>query len=348
VSLVKIFATSGSEELSQGICRELRFRLPKEVQPAEGISLAKVRINRFSNDNIQVQVENIRGCFVVAIHTQTPPVNDRLIELFAILDAIVNANPADVLLVFPYMSYSRSDRKNQPRISTMGQLIPKIISNVLGIKRVLLLDPHDSHIKHYFHPTADEISALYLFADYIEKGILTSYPKEKCVVVFADAGAAKRYENLPQLINLPTAHINKIRLDNSERPVLKTVVGDVKEKTCILIDDEILTGGTVVVDANSLFEAGATMVSMFAIHAVLADKKLSTEEVIQRMEKSRIENFVITDSIPSRHKIAFSKKFCVLSVVPLLAEAISRTIKNESLTELHDYKNVAFYRVPQS
>jgi len=344
--MVKVFATTGSTYLAEAVCKQLQQRLPSRLQPNDTLELGKVTIEKFSNENIQAQIENVRGYFVVIIHTQVPPVNEGLIELFALLDAVYNAGPEDVLLVFPYMPYSRSDSKNKPRISTMGQRLADILVKSYGLKRVLLLDPHDTHIKHYFEPTADEITVAYLFADYIERKIFTSRSKENTIIVFSDAGATKKFEKFPHIVGLPQAYIDKKRPDDKEKPEFKKVVGEVKGKTCFLIDDEILTGGTAVGDAENLLKEGADSVSMLAVHPIFANKKDKTEtETVQRLEKSPLEQIVITDSIPIRHKLTSpNSKIVVLSVAPLLAEAISRIILNKSITVLHQRESVKFYR----
>lgn len=342
---VIVFTTSGCEELAKDVCNHLKPRLHINFQPRNnGTLFGKAKVERFSNQNIQAQVDNVRGRFVVVIHTQVPPVNENLIELFALLDAISNASPADVLLIFPYMPYSRSDRKNQSRISTLGCLLPRIISRELKIKKVILLDPHASHIKHYFEPAADEISAIYLMADYVKRQFFTKFPKESCVLVFADNGSAKRFDKLPPLLDIPVAYIDKGRADNSERTSIKGVVGNVSKKNCIVIDDEILTGGTSIGDAIILKNEGATSVYMFAVHPVLMDKKISDLDLMAKLEASPIDGFVLTDSIPVQDKIKSFKKFKILSITPFLAEAITRAVENNSLTDLHDPNNVSLYR----
>lgn len=341
-SSVKVFTTTGSEGLADNVCQSLQSRLPSQFQVGDKLNLSKVDVERFSNENLQIQVKNVRGHFAVVIHTQTPPVNDRLIELFALLDAINNARPADVLLVFPYMPYSRSDQKNQPRISTMGHRLPHILSTSFGIKRVILLDPHDSHIKHYFNPAADEISAIYLLINYLEKEVFNSQPKDKSVVVFSDAGSAKRYGKVAYLLGLSTAYIDKNRPDNLEKPDFNDVIGNIEERLCLLIDDEILTGETAIGDAKRLLSRGAKSVFVAAIHAVLACKELTKAELIKKLESSSVEKFIITDSIPHNPAI-LPDKFKVLSVAALLAEAIKRAVLGESLTELHQLENVSIY-----
>jgi ribose-phosphate pyrophosphokinase len=342
---VKVFSTRGTQVLAEEVCKELDKRIPPFLKSDEELALSKVKVERFSNENLQVQVENVRGSFVVIIHTQVPPVSDGIIELFALLDAVENARPADILLVFPYMPYSRSDRKNKPRISVMGNKLPHIFSNSFGVKRVLLLDPHDTHIKHYFEPAADEITAIYLLVDYIQHNIISGMKnREEAVIVFADAGSAKRFENVPALLNVPTAYIDKGRLDDKENPVLKRVVGEVGGKTCFLFDDEILTGGTAVRDADILKKEGAKSVIMFAVHPILNDKDKGSQEVIKKLENSPFEKIVVTETVPVQHKLKGNSRFVVLPVSGLLAEAIKRFVMNESLTELHNPENVNLYR----
>lgn len=341
-SSVKVFSTSGSEVLAEKICAALKFRLPDQLIPSGDFTLSKTDVQRFSNENIQVQVDNVRGHFVVVIHTQVPPVSDGLIELFALLDAISNARPADVLLVFPYMPYARSDRKNKPRISTMANRLANILTVSFGIKRVILLDPHDSHVKHYFNPVADEISAIYLMIDYLEKNFFDKVKKEESVVVFSDPGAAARYKVVAYSLGLATAYVEKDRPDDSETPKFSRIVGEVQEKQCLLIDDEILTGSTAIGDAQILKEQGAVSINMLAIHPILRHKRMSPKDLMKKLEDSFIKRFVITDSIPQEPNLLGSK-FEVISIASFLGEAIKRSILGQSLTELHKRDNVKFY-----
>jgi len=340
---VIVFATKGSDCLATEICHHLHLRLPESAQPDGGLKLSRHEYTRFSNDNTMAQIPNVRGRFVVIIHTQTSPVNDRLFELFHILDAVCNSHPADVLLVMPYMPYSRSDRKNQPRISVMGKQLPKIISQ-FGVKRVLLLDPHDSHIKHYFDTDADEITAQYLMVDYIERVLFSEYPRDHCSMAFADGGAAKRFRKMAHLLKLPVVHIDKDRPDNDENPEFKAVIGQVKGRVCLMPEDEIASGRTAIGTSDILIEAGAKAVIFLAIHPVLNKVGQPEKTVVQLLEKSSIARFVVTDSVPVFHKLGKKSKFRVLPSAPLLAEAIRRTVQNDSLTTLHDPKGVDLYR----
>jgi ribose-phosphate pyrophosphokinase len=342
-SSVRVFSTTGSEVLAAEICESLKPRLPDQLIPRGTLELGETNLQRFSNENIQIQVDNVRGHFVVVIHTQTPPVNEGLIELFALLDAINNSRPADVLLVFPYMPYARSDRKNKPRISTMGCCLARIISQSFNIKRVILLDPHDSHVKHYFDPAADEISTTYLLIDYLEREVFSVFSREESVVVFSDPGSAIRYKSIAYLLHLPTAYIEKDRPDDSEKPKFSKIVGNVENKHCLLIDDEILTGATAVGDAKILKTEGASSIIMLAAHSILRDKNIPPEVLMQTLTDSPIEKFIVTNTIPQEASF-LSKKFKVLSVAPFLGEAIKRSILGQSLTELHKMESVKHYR----
>lgn len=330
---VKVFATTQT----QGLAQQIEAELVSRVNPNDFcVEHGEVAVARFSNENLEVQVDNVRDQIVVVIHTQAPPVSDGLIELMALLDAINNAHPRQVFVAFPYMPYARSDRKNRPRISVLGQRLPELLNKVLGVRRVLLVEPHDPHIKQYFVPTADEIPGTPLIVRHIRTHLAKDIEERKCVLVFADAGAAKRFEELPFTLGMDQAYIHKLRTDHSESPTLRGLTGDVKDRHCILIDDEILTGNTVVKDALMLKEAGAAKVSMYATHAIFADQKLSTPELIQKLTSSAVDNFVVTDTIPVADKVALAPDhFTVLPIAPLLAEAIKRMIMGESLSQLH-------------
>ncbi len=343
---VKVLSTRGSDVLARKVCQALRSRLPQDLQPNSCLRLGKSRVVRFSNENLQVQLlENVRDHLVVVIHTQVSPVNERLIELFVLLDAIKGARPADILVVFPYYPYARSDKKNQPRISTMAYRLAHILNHSFRIERVLLLDPHDDHIKHYFDPVADEISSSYLLLDYLERNVFTSLSKENSVLVFPDEGASKRYSNFGRLLRIATAYIDKGRRDDREEPEIRGIVGNVRGKFCLMIDDEILTGNTAIKDADRILLEGGQSVWMLAPHAPFADKKMSKAMMIQRIERSSIERFVVTNTIPSTAQmISGRENFVVLRVECLLAEAIKRTVLGQSITELYDPKNVDLYR----
>jgi len=334
-TLVKVFSTAKTAPLAREIERELSGAM-EAFSHEYCVEHGAVTVNRFSNENLEVQVENVRDHVVVVLHTQAPPVSDGLIELLGLLDAVNNAHPRRTFLAFPYMPYARSDRKNRPRISVLGQRIPEILNEVLGVRRVLLVEPHATHMKQYFIPTADEIPATPLIVSHIRQTLKDELAGGECVLVFADSGAAKRYEELPFTLGMDQAFIHKSRTDHSESPTIRALTGDVRGRHCVLIDDEILTGNTVLKDAKLLKQAGAATVRMYATHAVFSDQKLTTPELMAKLADSDVDQFIVTDTIPVGDKIAWApEKFTVLPIAPLLGEAIKRMIVGESLSELH-------------
>lgn len=332
---VKLFGTSKTMPLAVQLERELE-RLVSLDQDDMCVEMGEAVVTRFSNENIEVQVDNVRDHVVVVVHSQVPPVNDGLIELFALLDAINNAHPRQTFLVFPYMPYARSDRKNRPRISVIGQRLPEILNKVLGVRRVLLFEPHDPHLKQYFLPTADEIPGTPLLVEHIRKTLLTQQAPESCTLVFADAGAAKRYEDLPSTLGVGRAYIHKTRSDHSETPNVRALTGEVNGRHCVLVDDEILTGNTVLKDAKLLKEAGALSVHMYATHGIFADQKLSTKALMEKLCNSDVDEFVVTDTVPVAAKAALSDgRITVVPAAEFLGNAVKRMIMGESLSELH-------------
>jgi ribose-phosphate pyrophosphokinase len=340
-----IFSTSDTAPFGKMVCSELKKRLPQKFLPKKGKDLeGKATFVRFSNENLQVAVENVRDHFAIIIHTQAPPVSEGLMELIALLDAIVRADPAKILVVFPYMPCSRSDRKDQARISVMGQRLPEIINGFkeYGIPiKTLLLDPHDSHIKHYFKPNSNEITAMHLLAIHIKK----HFNLKNTVIVFPDNGAAKKFEDVAHFLGLDVAYIDKRRNDNKEKPTIRKIIGDVKGKICILIDDEGLTGGTLIMDAEALYEEGAEEVSIAVIHPIFEKKGEPRIAVIRKIEDSPIVKAIVSNTVPIEKKLkdANAKKFIIVDSSPLIAEAIKRIICSQSLSELHDTKNLKFY-----
>ncbi|MCX6739738.1 MAG: ribose-phosphate diphosphokinase [Candidatus Parcubacteria bacterium] len=336
---VKVFALPGSDILAEKVCFHLDQTLPIAFKPEGGLTLTRPDIFSFDNENVMAQIDNVRGYFVVVIHTQCPPLHDRLFSLFALLDAIQNSNAADLLLAFPYMPYARSDRKDKPRISVMSKVMAEFLNNVLGVRRVMLLDPHDSHVKHYFKPSADEISSIYLYADFIKSLIATQLAgdTERIMLAFSDASAAKRFSKLTELLpDLKHDYIDKYRKDHKGTLELQKEIL-CKGKIIIMVDDEVCSGNTAIQDAESLKTNGAEKIIMIAPHAPLAKIGLTSEQIMIRIKDSPIDQIIITDTIPAEEKLKFSNKFQVISVAKLMALAIQQTILDESVTKLHDF-----------
>jgi ribose-phosphate pyrophosphokinase len=337
-TLVKVFSTTQTAALGLQVEEHIRCAMADRADEFR-VEHGNLTVSRFSNENLEVQVDNVRDTIVVILHTQAPPVSEGLIELMGLLDAISNAHPRQTFVAFPYMPYARSDRKNRPRISVLGQRLPEILNNVFGVRRVLLVEPHAPHMKQYFLPTADEVPATPLMVDHIKATLCEECARGECTIVFADAGAAKRYEDLPNTLGIPPAYIHKSRVDHSESPTLRALTGDVRGKHCLLIDDEVLTGNTVLKDAHLLKEDGAKTVRMYATHAILADQKLTSEQLIAKLAASDIDQFIFTDTVPLEDKIAYAPDlFTVLPIAPLIGEAIKRMILGESLSQLHKFE----------
>jgi ribose-phosphate pyrophosphokinase len=334
-TVVKVFATSSMGDQGAIVAAELKKLIEAESSEHE-VVVGHHKVSRFSNDNLEVQVENVRDHIAFVFHTQAPPVADGVVELLATLDAINNAHPRQTYVAFPYMPYSRSDRKDKPRISVMGQRLPEILNQVLRVRRVLLFEPHNAHIKQYFNPTADEVPAVPLLVDHIRSVIMAGQSREDFTLVFADAGAAKRFEEVPAILGIDPTYIYKYRPDNSEAPQIKGIAGKFEGRHCIVLDDEVLTGGTVFKDAELLKSKGALTVKVLAVHGILADKRLNDRELMERFDQSPVDEFVLTDTVPLAHKVALApRKFTILPIAPLLAEASMRLILGHSLSELH-------------
>ena len=343
VQPIKVFSTSGSIELARNICNALQTRLPKEFQSGGCLILSNSGFEKFDNECILPHIENVRDHLVVIISTHASQIHTQLFELFHLIDAIVNADAKEIMPVFPYYEYSRSDKKDQPRISVMSRFLAEIFNNSnLGIRKKIILDPHNDHILEYFRPTANGISAVLLLTDYLEREFLTPELRKNSVVVFSDPGAAYRYREVAHILNLSTAYIDKQRAGGKTTPI--KVVGNVRKKNCLLFDDEILTGGTAIGDSTMLLEAGALSVIFLVIHGILASEKIPVGALIKKLEDSPISKFILTDSVPVSHKLIGTNKFKVISVANLLAEAIKRTILGESLTQLYLPENVSLYR----
>jgi ribose-phosphate pyrophosphokinase len=175
-----------------------------------------------------------------------------------------------------------------------------------------------------------------LLVENIRERMDNGWQRDDCVVVFADTGAARRFEEVPSALGVEPAYIHKVRLDHSENPTTKGVIGNVKRKHCLLVDDEILTGNTVLKDAELLRAEGAASVRMFAVHGIFMDQKRSTEALMRKLADSCVDEFVVTDTVPVLDKAALGgPKFTVVPVAPLLSTAIRRMILGESLSQLH-------------
>jgi ribose-phosphate pyrophosphokinase len=308
---LKVFAGSAHPRLAEAICSCL------------GIPLGRSRTIRFSNENLKVKIEeNVREQDVFLIQPSCPPVSEGLIELLIMLDALKSASARRVTAVLPYYPYARSDKKDEPRISITARLVADLLQTA-GADRILTIDLHSPQIQGFFHVPADHLTAIPLLCHALRRR-----PELRdAVVVAADVGEAKDAGRFAKRLDLPLAIIDKRRYGDDERAHAAHLVGDVTGRTCLLVDDEIATGGTLVEAARFLVQAGARAVQAAVVHPVLSGN------AVERLRASPISRLTITDTIPLG-PAKQDPRIDVLSVAPLLAEAITRIHDGRSVSDL--------------
>jgi len=310
---LKIFAGRASEELANKICAEL------------GLSLGTRVAKQFSNDNTFVKItENVRECDVFVIQTSCPPVNHNLMELLITIDALRRASAKRITAVLPLYPYARSDKKDQPRIPITARLVADLITTA-GADRVITIDLHSPQIQGFFTIPMDHLTAADLLYSYIaEKNI------SDLVVVATDAGFAKEASVYARWLNAPLAIMDKRRTGNDDKAVVHQFIGNVTGKNVVIFDDEIDTAGTVKETVKALKEAGAKEIYIGCTHAVFSGPALSN------LHECHATELIVTDTVPlpAKHNLDCLK---VLSVAPMLAQAITRIHNGESVSTL--FKN---------
>jgi ribose-phosphate pyrophosphokinase len=307
---LKVFSGSAHPELAQEICGLLE------------INLGKLSIHKFANDNIKVKIEeNVRNADVFVLQPSTVPVNEGLMELLIIIDAIKHASANRVTAVLPYYPYARSDKKDEPRISITARLVADLLDTA-GANRILTMDLHSPQIQGFCRIPADQLLALPILCDYFQ-----SKHEDDYVVVAPDAGGVKMVAGYAKRLHQPLAIIDKRRFADDDTATVLNIVGEVEGKKAIIFDDEISTGGTLVEAAEELYSFGATEVSAGIVHPVLVGK------AIQNLSGSKLKELVVTNTlpVPSEKKL---DNITVLSVAPLFAEAIKRIHDGESVSAL--------------
>ena len=296
--------------------------LAKKISRHLGKPLTDMEVFKFSNDNTFVKIkENIRRREVFIVQPTCYPVNDNIMELLIIMDACVRASASGITAVVPYFGYARSDKKDQPRVPISAKLVADLIT-VAGADRIITMDLHSEQIQGFFNIPVDHLYAAPVIIDYLNSLDLGDF-----VVVAPDVGSAKRARGIAKRIAADLAIVDKRRVGNVDATEVLTVIGEVEGKTCIILDDLIDTGGTLVKAAEMLVEKGASDIYAVATHAVLSGP------AIERLEKSVIKELIVTDTIPipQEKRIGIIK---ILSVSKLLADAISRIYEGESVSSL--------------
>jgi ribose-phosphate pyrophosphokinase len=267
-----------------------------------------------------VQIEdNVREDDVFFIQTSCPPVSDGILEMLITIDALKHASAGRITAVIPYFPYSRSDKKDRPRVSITARLMADLIETA-GADRVLTMDLHAPQIEGFFRIPVDQLIAAPLMCRYLARGSLADH-----VVVASDIGEAKDIERYASRLDLPVAIIDKRRYADDDKAVARQLVGDVAGKTALIIDDEIATGGTLVEAANFCLSRGARAVRAAAVHGVFSGNAL------ERLAASSIESVLVTDSLPCREP---HPKVEQLSVAALFARAIEGIHDGTSVFEL--------------
>jgi ribose-phosphate pyrophosphokinase len=295
--------------------------LAKEVANLMGVELGKATVSKFSDGEISVSIwESVRGkdCFI--LQSTCDPVNDNLMELLIMADALKRASAASINAVIPYYGYARQDRKAKAR----DPITAKLVANLLmasGIDRVITMDLHANQIQGYFDIPVDHMIGLPILTNYfIEKNM------EDVVVVSPDHGSVPRARNMAERMNCPIAIVDKRRPEPNKSEIMN-IIGDINGKNCIILDDMIDTAGTISNAANAIKEMGAKEVYACATHGVLSGP------AIERLEKSAIKELVLLNTLPIPEEKRISK-MKILSVGPVFSETICRVYTNGSVSEM--------------
>jgi ribose-phosphate pyrophosphokinase len=312
-SKLKIFSLNSNHDLAKEIANEV------------GVDLGKCTVKQFSDGEIQINIEeSIRGCDVFVIQSTCSPVNENLMELLIMIDALKRASAKTINIVMPYYGYARQDRKARAREPITAKLVANLLETA-GAFRVITLDLHAPQIQGFFDILIDHLMGVPILADYFEE---KGFKQEDIVIVSPDHGGVTRARKLAERLKAPIAIIDKRRPKPNVAEVMN-IVGNIDGKIAILIDDIIDTAGTITLGANALVENGAKEVFACCTHPVLSGP------AIERIENSKIKELVVTNSIPLTDDKLIDK-VKQLSVAPLISEAIIRVYEEQSVSTLFD------------
>ena len=308
---MKILSGTSNLSLSRSIARQLKLKL------------VNTNIKSFADGEVYVEInENIRGNSVFVIQSTSTPANDNLMELLLCIDALRRSSAKNITAVIPYFGYARQDRKVVPRTSISAKLVSNLITNA-GASRIVTVDLHSGQIQGFFDIPVDNLFTTPLFTRYIKKNL----KNKNLICVSPDVGGVQRTRGLATKINVDLAIIDKRRSQPGKSQVMR-IIGNVQNKECIIVDDIIDSGGTIINAVDALIKEGAKSVYVFVTHAVLSG------EAINKIKKSKINKLIITDSIDNTKKIKNVSKIQVLSIAPLMAEAIKSISNSTSVSSL--------------
>ena len=308
---MKILTGNSNKHLSNKISRNLKNKL------------VNTSIRKFADGEIYIEInENIRGNSIFIIQSVSSPANDNLMELLLCIDALKRSSAKNITAVIPYFGYARQDRKVVPRTSISAKLVSNLITNA-GADRVVTVDLHAGQIQGFFDIPVDNLFATPIFAKHIKRKIKSN----NIICVAPDVGGVERARALGKKLDVGLAIVDKRRPSPGKSQVMN-VIGNVKNKICILTDDIIDSGGTIVNAADALVKRGAKEVHVYATHGVF------TGDAVKKIKSSKIKNLVITDSIDSSDKLKKVRNIEVISKSILLAEAIKRISNSTSVSDL--------------
>ena len=308
---MKLLTGNSNKSLSQKISKHLKTKLVHSS------------IRKFADGEIYIEInENIRGNSIFLIQSSSAPANDNLMELLLCVDALKRSSAKNITAVIPYFGYARQDRKVAPRTSISAKLVSNLITKA-GADRIVTVDLHAGQIQGFFDIPVDNLFATPIFARHIKKNL----KNKNLICVAPDVGGTERARALGKFLHVGLAIIDKRRPTPGKSEVMN-VIGNVKGKTCIIVDDIIDSGGTIVNAAHALIERGAKEVHVYITHGVLSG------EAVNKIKKSKIKNLVITDTIDNFSKIKKAKNIEVLTISNLLAEAIKRISNSTSVSDL--------------
>ena len=308
---MKLLTGNSNKILSKNIAKYLKSKLVNSS------------IRKFADGEIYIEInENIRGNSIFIIQSISSPANDNLMELLLCIDALKRSSAKNITAVIPYFGYARQDRKVVPRTSISAKLVSNLITQA-GADRVVTVDLHAGQIQGFFDIPVDNLFATPIFARHIKKKI-----KSKNIICVApDVGGTERARALGKILNVGLAIVDKRRPKPGQSQVMN-IIGDVKGKTCILVDDIIDSGGTIVNAAKALKNRGAKDVFVYITHGVLSG------DAVKKIKNSKIKKLIITDTIDNAQKIKNNNKIEVLSIASLMSEAIKRIANSNSVSDL--------------
>ena len=308
---MKLLTCNSNKTLSKKIAKYLKLKLVNSI------------IKKFADGEIYIEInENIRGNSIFIIQSISSPANDNLMELLLCIDALKRSSAKNITAVIPYFGYARQDRKVVPRTSISAKLVSNLITKA-GADRVVTVDLHAGQVQGFFDIPVDNLFCTPIFARHINKNI----NKKNIICVAPDVGGTERARALGKLLDVGLAIVDKRRPSPGKSQVMN-VVGNVKNKTCVIVDDIIDSGGTIVNAAEALKNRGAKEVYVYITHGVLSG------EAVKKIEKSVIKKLVITDSIDNNERVKKARNIEVLTISNLMGEAIKRISNSTSVSDL--------------